>query len=807
MYNILRKGISTVKIELIILVCFAFSVRCNAAEGFRWIDANGYRLIVSVTPGRLQWKTTPVSVDMDLQEIGKTLGFPAARIYLNSIRVVAYDTRGQVLFCDSKKTGRDRFYIPCRIRMDGFPIHLTVSWRMNIRGVYRFVIYFSEKGNGDVEALTEIPVVGDGDFLSFGQRGILGPISGGYNETIAVADADLDGDNDLFVAYSGTVEKGGIYYFENTGKGGRPWFASDQRIHPVKEKFRPIDWDRDGQVELLIENRVYKLINKEEGFELKDFMALPKNGRADGIYIDWDGDGLRDLLTVRRLSRNYYPSGASWDRRRSPFSSLGVWLGENLRSGIVFHKNIGSVKKPAFSEAAAVRVNEEPIELYGDVSISGGDWDEDGDVDLMAGNSFDLLYFENVGKEGKAKLAQAVSLKTAEDKSPFSIYVRPYLVDMDGDGDLDILLGNEDGRPTWIEQLAGGKLSEERFLLQWDAVIDAGCLSVPVSCDWDGDGDIDLLVGNSSGFVEYFKNISDRPDEFSYVLGRRLRANGTEIRVLAGNAGSIQGPDEAKYGYTMPEVVDWDEDGDLDLLLSDVRGEHYFYENIGSRKNPRLAAGKSLLVDWPGKPPKPEWLWRQPGSSELVTQWRCRPAAVDWNKDGFTDYVTVDHDGYLAYYEAFLKNGEKWLKPGKRIFKNEKGAPIRISELAGGHSGRARIIIVDWDNDGDLDILHNAHHLFGQAPALLKKVKNGGWYENTGAVGEVVFTWRGELIKREITISSEHSTTPEVVDFDGDGRLDLFLGGEDGRIECYHRAFIENDLPTVKMLRVERRVR
>jgi hypothetical protein len=807
MYNIWRKGIPAITIKLIVLICLALSVKCVAADGIRWIGTNEYRLIVSVSPGQLQWKTTPVSVEMDLQEIEKTLSFPAEKIELNSIRVVAYDTQGHVLLCDSEKRGHERFYIPCRIRKDGFPVRLTVSWRMSISGTHRFAIYFSEKGNYDLELMMEIPLVGDGDFLSFGQRGILGPISGGYNEMVAAADADRDGDMDLFVAYSGTVQKGGIYYFENTGKGGRSWFASGQRIHPLKEKFQIIDWDGDGQIELLIKNYVYKLIRKDEGFELKEFMTLPKHWRADGIYIDWDGDGLRDLLTVHRLSRNYYPSGAAWDRRRSPFSPLGVWMGENLRSGIVFHKNIGSVKNPVFAEAVAVKVHEVPIELYGDVSISTGDWDADGDVDLMAGNSFELLYFENVGKEGETKLAKAVSLKTVEDKSPFSIYVRPYLADMDGDGDLDILLGNEDGRPTWIEQLAGGKLSEERFLLQWDAVIDAGCLSVPVSCDWDGDGDIDLLVGNSSGFVEYFKNISDRPDEFSYVLGRRLEANGTEIRVLAGNAGSIQGPDEAKYGYTMPEVVDWDEDGDLDLLLSDVRGEHYFYENIGSRDNPRLAAGKSLLVDWLGKPPKPEWLWRQPAPAELVTHWRCQPAAVDWNGDGFADYVTVDHEGYLAYYEAFLNNGDKWLRPGRRIFRNEKGDPIRISEHAGGQSGRARIIVVDWDGDGDLDILHNAHHLFGQAPALLKKVKNVGWYENTGSVGEAVFTWRGELIKRQIVISSEHSTTPEVVDFDGDGRLDLFLGGEDGRIECYHRAFIENDLPTVKILRVERRVR
>ena len=222
MYNIWRKRISAITIEFIVLVCFVLSVTCVAADGIRWIGTNEYRLIASVTPSEFVWKTTPVSVEMDLQEIEKTLALPAAKIDLNSIHVVAYDGRGQVLIYDSKKTGQERFYIPYRICKNDFPVRMTVSWRMNIRSVRRFEIYFSEKGNSDLKAMTEMPVVGDGDFLSFGQRGILGPISGGYNEMVAAADADRYGDSDLFVAYSGTVEKGGIYYFENTGKGGRP---------------------------------------------------------------------------------------------------------------------------------------------------------------------------------------------------------------------------------------------------------------------------------------------------------------------------------------------------------------------------------------------------------------------------------------------------------------------------------------------------------------------------------------------------------------------------------------------------------
>ena len=791
--------------KLIPLVCLVWWPACIVADELAWIGSNSYRMIVSIASGRSSWKTTPMEVVMDLGRIEKEIGLSPTHLNTDGIRIVAYDTSGRVKVHDSQKKSEKKFYIPHRLRKDEFAGRLRVSWRTGTRDVSRFAIYFSGQEGGPEGIMEEVPVVGNGDCLSFGRRSIVGPFSGGYNEIVAAADPDLDGDQDLFVAYSGTPQKGGIFYFENIQDESQLCFRPGQRIFPAKEDFQPIDWDGDGQVELLIENRIYDLLRKDGDIQLKEVGQLPEYGRAGGIYIDWDGDGLRDLLAVRRRAREYYPSEAVWDRKQPPYSPLGIWLGETLRSGIVFHKNIGSAEAPALAPSVPVRANDAPIELYGVLRITAGDWDGDSDVDLMAGNSFQLLYFENIGKGKKARLAQGISLMTAKGEPPFSIYVRPYLADMDGDGDLDILMGNEDGRPTWFEHLAGGTLSEERFLLQRDAVIDVGCLSVPVVCDWDSDGDFDLLIGHSTGFVEFFENISGKADGFSYAPGKRLEADGKELRVLAGNTGSIQGPDEAKYGYTMPEVGDWDEDGDLDLLLSDVKGEHTFYENIGSRRNPKLTVGRPLWVNWPGKAPKPDWVWWTPGSAELVTLWRCQPAAVDWNDDGLTDYVTVDHEGYLACYEAFLKNGKKWLKPGRRIFKTENGEAIRLSELAGGQAGRARVRIVDWDGDGDLDILHNAHHLFGEAEALLKKVTNLGWYENVGKDGEAVFRWRGELIKRKIAMSSEHSTTPEVIDLDRDGRLDLLLGGEDGKIECYHRAFIENDLPSVKILKVEKR--
>ena len=300
--------------------------------------------------------------------------------------------------------------------------------------------------------------------------------------------------------------------------------------------------------------------------------------------------------------------------------------------------------------------------------MSAGDVNGDGLFDLVVGNSFQLMYFKNTGRLTAPELEQGILLKTKSGQDPFGIYVRPELADWDADGDPDILLGNEDGRPTWIENMGQGRLGDEKFLLQKDPVIDCGCLSVPVVCDWDNDGDMDLLAGNSSGFVEYFENRSTSPTGFCFNPGKRLKAGEKDIRIQAGNAKSIQGPDEAKYGYTMPDVADWDGDGDLDLLLSDIAGEHTFYENVGSKIFPVLDEGKKLKVDWKESAPKPGWVWYEPGLHELITFQRCRPDVLDWNKDGIMDYVALDHEGYLAFYQGFMKDGQKWFKTGFTLF-------------------------------------------------------------------------------------------------------------------------------------------
>ena len=92
-----------------------------------------------------------------------------------------------------------------------------------------------------------------------------------------------------------------------------------------------------------------------------------------------------------------------------------------------------------------------------------------------------------------------------------------------------------------------------------------------------------LSWGTRRGISSTSKTLGDRRAP-AFVNRGYLEAGGRVIRHMAGPNGSVQGPAEAKWGYTNPSVADWDLDGDLDILVNDIRGEVVCYPNIGSNR-------------------------------------------------------------------------------------------------------------------------------------------------------------------------------------------------------------------------------
>jgi hypothetical protein len=126
----------------------------------------------------------------------------------------------------------------------------------------------------------------------------------------------------------------------------------------------------------------------------------------------------------------------------------------------------------------------------------------------------------------------------------------PTAVDWDGDGDMDLIIGQEDGRVAFVEHtgrmIDGAPLfSVPKFFRQEAAGVKFGALSTPVAVDWDGDGDEDIVSGNTAGYIGFFENVGGGAKP-RWAAVRRLEADGEVIRIIAGDNGSIQGPCEAK---------------------------------------------------------------------------------------------------------------------------------------------------------------------------------------------------------------------------------------------------------------------
>lgn len=137
--------------------------------------------------------------------------------------------------------------------------------------------------------------------------------------------------------------------------------------------------------------------------------------------------------------------------------------------------------------------------------------------------------------------------------------------------------------------------------------------------------------------------------------------------------------------------------------------------------------------------------------------------AIGENMDGLNDLVVIDHEGYLSFFERKKSDDKFILLPGKRIFYDDKGKLLRLNPKKAGSSGRRKIDLVDWDNDGDLDLLINSI--------------NTALYRNIGKNGEYIFQDFGDLSS---VVLGGHSTSPTTVDWNGDGTRDLLIGAEDG---------------------------
>lgn len=378
--------------------------------------------------------------------------------------------------------------------------------------------------------------------------------------------------------------------------------------------------------------------------------------------------------------------------------------------------------------------------------IASGDYDQDGDIDLfiVRGNIGGNLLYRNEGNLTFVDVAQSAGVAHTRTTTESDLHGSPAFADMDGDGDLDLLLTGLDGDITKVYSNNGDGTFADVTNGSGLDFIRAVFTHSPAFGDYDLDGDLDLMFGHWGTPRDFVNGPGDTEH-----LWRNDSANGqikyTSVSVEAGIAPSIitntdpmisQRVFDNTFGATFARVDD-DEFPDI-LVVADFNFSQVFMNNgDGTFDN---ATDFSVIIDGNGM-----------GS-----------AVGDYDGDGDLDWfvssILADGPGLPSTLSRI----------GNRLYRNDWGVFADATEISGVEDGGWGwgSCFADLDNDGHLDIYHTngwpEHDEYGGFPTDVSRA----FMSN----GDGTFTERAAELGLDDT---EQGRGVVCADLDGDGDVDI----------------------------------
>lgn len=559
--------------------------------------------------------------------------------------------------------------------------------------------------------------------LEFGSQQIISTFLNGGASVVA-ADLDADGDNDVV---SVSTHDDRIYWYRNAdGKGD---FGPRQFISADADGAHSIiaaDVDGDGDIDLLsasyLDNKIawYENTDGPGLFGAQRVISTAASAARSVFAVDLDGDADVDVL-----------SASSSDNK------------------IAWYENIDG--HGTFGPQRVITVGAD-----GAFCVYAADIDGDGDNDVLSASFNDdkIAWYENTDGQGIFGPQRVITTAANFAKSVFA-------VDLDGDGDIDVLSASEsDHKIAWYQNLDGLGTFGPQIAI---STIAFEAQSV-FATDMDGDGDADVLAatGRLQGGLSWYENV-DGLGSFGPQLVVSTDVNGPKSIIAS----------------------DLDGDGDPDVLsASDNDDKIAWYENIGNDCNHNATPDECEIA---------QNMTADCNTNGVLDE--CEPPGDDCNSNGVLDECDIigaasadcnangvpddceadcDNDGMIDDCEIGFgisldcnRNGVPdscEIANGMSEDCNDNGVPdiCEIPTVIAGDfpitnaaDGPCCVFAADLDGDGDADVL--------SASVADDTI---AWHENTDGIG--TFGPR-----RVITTTANDVQSVIASDLDGDGDADV----------------------------------
>lgn len=595
--------------------------------------------------------------------------------------------------------------------------------------------------------------------ISFNENTIIEASTSAFNpKSILLFDVDNDGDNDLIVA-SQFDDK--ISWYKNLD--GEGTFGPQNIVSTLADAVISLhanDINGDGLIDIVsasvVDDEVawYPNLGGQVAFGPQQIISSTAQWARSVFSFDVDGDGDIDVLSASRDDNTI-----AWYENLDGMGNFGSTNVINANALEAAAVQAGDIDGDGDTDVVSASFLDDTIQWYENIDGQGSfgsgtvvssasdgaysvfleDIDGDNDLDIVGASRQDntVSWYENLDGNGSFSSIQIIDL-ALED--PWNVFV----VDIDGDSDLDVLSGSSTtDEVVWYENLDGqATFGSAQIINQY-----ADQVEFVTAGDVDGDGDMDALsASNQDDKIAWYKNLDGNGDFGTQNI----------VTYRASAASAI-------------DAVDFDGDGDLDVLAAaqSVRLLTWF-ENVDGdgRLGPPLVVDPILTgentaigsdLDGDGDQDilvasgfENSVFWYE--NTDGLGQWGPRSIVTDQAMSATSAYAAdIDNDGDLDVISSSTQDNKVAWYENVDGMGNFGGEQV-VSNVA---MGARDIYAADLDGDNDLDVL-----AANASPGELV------WYENLDGQG----SFSPKIV---ISSSTVGAWSTRAADFDADGDLDV----------------------------------